>query len=48
MSISNNTFNPLESAKTPPPVSLRFTYKERARLQEAVNGVPLSSYIMSS
>lgn len=45
MSTSNNNFNQLAKAKTPPPFSLRFTFDERAKLEEAANGVPLGSYI---
>ncbi|MEO1343524.1 MAG: hypothetical protein AAFV74_05160 [Pseudomonadota bacterium] len=38
-------FKELSKGKTPPPFSLRFTFEERAQLDEAANGVPLGAYI---
>lgn len=49
MSTSNKDFNNLAKAsrrsKTPPPFSLRLTFEERAALDKAANGLPLSAYI---
>ncbi|WP_171098166.1 hypothetical protein [Ruegeria sp. HKCCD7255] len=45
MSTSNNKFNTLAKGKTPAPFSLRLTFEERAKLEEAANGLPLGAYI---
>ncbi len=45
MTISHRNFNKLSKGKTPPPFSLRLTFEERAKLEDAANGVPLGAYI---
>lgn len=45
MSTSNKQFNQRAKGKKPTPFSLRLTFEERAKLEEAANGVPLSAYI---
>lgn len=45
MTISRRNFNSLSKGKTPAPFSLRLTFEERAKLEEAANGVPLGAYI---
>lgn len=45
MTISRRDFNKIIKGKTPPPFSLRLTFEERAKLEEAANGVPLGAYI---
>jgi hypothetical protein len=45
MKISNRDFNKLSKGKSPPPFSLRLTFEERAKLEEAANGVPLGACI---
>lgn len=50
MSTSDNNFNEIAGkprAKYPPPFSLRLTFEERAKLEEAANGTPLGAYIRS-
>lgn len=47
MTISHCDFNKIAKGKTPPPFSLRLTFEERAKLEEAANGVPLGAYIRS-
>ncbi|WP_300016366.1 hypothetical protein [uncultured Roseobacter sp.] len=48
MTISRHNFNKLAKSgpkKREAPFSLRLTFEERARLEEAANGVPLGAYI---
>lgn len=45
MTKSRHDFNTIAKGKTPPPFSLRLTFEERAKLEEAANGVPLGAYI---
>ncbi|MDU8945766.1 hypothetical protein [Ovoidimarina sediminis] len=45
MSTSNKKFNTLAKRKAPAPFSLRLTFEERAKLEEAANGLPLGAYI---
>ncbi|WP_134682197.1 hypothetical protein [Paracoccus ravus] len=45
MTKSRHNFNPIAKGKTPPPFSLRLSFEERAKLEEAANGVPLGAYI---
>ena len=45
MTHSRRNFNKLSKGKTPTPFSLRLTFEERAKLEEAANGVPLGAYI---
>ncbi|MEY8841590.1 hypothetical protein AB9K41_21390 [Cribrihabitans sp. XS_ASV171] len=45
MKNSHRDFNKLSKGKTPAPFSLRPTFEERAKLEEAVNGLPLGAYI---
>ncbi|MEO0772962.1 MAG: hypothetical protein AAFZ04_07250 [Pseudomonadota bacterium] len=45
MKQTHHSFNDLSKEKTPSPFSLRLTFEERAKLEEAANGVPLGAYI---
>lgn len=45
MTHSRHKFNTLAKRKTPAPFSLRLTFEERAKLEEAANGLPLGAYI---
>ena len=45
MTHSRRDFNKLSKGKTAAPFSLRLTFEERAKLEEAANGVPLGAYI---
>lgn len=48
MTISRHNFNKIAEgtpAKRQAPFSLRLTFEERAKLEEAANGVPLGAYI---
>lgn len=45
MTNSHRDFNKLSKGKTPAPFSLRLTFEERAKLEEAANGVALGAYI---
>ena len=46
MTNSHHDFSKVaKSKKTPPPFSLRLTFEERAKLEEAAKGVPLGAYI---
>lgn len=40
MTHSRHKFNILAKGKTPAPFSLRLTFEERAKLEEAANGLP--------
>ena len=48
MKTSHRNFNKLSKGKTPPPFSLRLTFEERAKLEEAANGMPLGAYIKAA
>lgn len=45
MTNSRHKYNTLAKGKAPAPFSLRLTFEERAKLEEAANGVPLGAYI---
>ncbi|MEZ5797911.1 MAG: hypothetical protein R3D63_10785 [Paracoccaceae bacterium] len=45
MKKTHHNFNQIAKGKTPPPFSLRLSFEERAKLEEAANGVPLGAYI---
>lgn len=45
MTNSRRKFNKIGEGKAPAPFSLRLTFEERAKLEEAANGVPLGAYI---
>ena len=46
MTNSHHDFSKVANRKkTPAPFSLRLTFEERAKLEEAANGVPLGAYI---
>ncbi|MEL6549709.1 MAG: hypothetical protein AAFQ54_05610 [Pseudomonadota bacterium] len=47
MTIPHREFRKATKGKTPPPFSLRLTFEERAKLEDAANGVPLGAYIMA-
>lgn len=45
MTAPHHEFRKANKVKSPPPFSLRLTFEERAKLEEAANGVPLGAYI---
>lgn len=45
MTTPHHEFRKASKAKSPAPFSLRLTFEERAKLEEAANGVPLGAYI---
>lgn len=47
MTNSHRKFNRIAKGKTPPPFSLRFTFEERARLEEDAAGMSIGAYIRS-
>ena len=45
MKTTHPAFNQIATGKTPPPFSLRLSFEERAKLEEAANGLSLGAYI---
>ena len=45
MKTTHTAFNQIAKGKTPPPFSLRLSFEERAKLEEAANGLPLGAYV---
>lgn len=45
MTTPHHEFRKASKAKTPAPFSLRLTFEERAKLEQAANGVPIGAYI---